>query len=106
MARIVVTDQAGRTETIEAKSGLSVMENLRNSGVEGILAICGGSCSCATCHIHVDPDWWDKLEPRDEDETELVSETDHYRTHASRLSCQIDMRDDLDGLTLTVAPED
>ncbi len=81
------------------------MENIRELD-DSVAAICGGLCSCATCHVFVDPDWIDKLPPRHEDEEMLVSESLYYEPERSRLSCQITLTDELDGLTLTVAPEE
>ena len=81
------------------------MENIRELE-DSVDAICGGLCSCATCHVFVDPDWIDKLPPRHEDEEMLVSESLYFEPERSRLSCQITLTDELDGLALTVAPEE
>ena len=86
-------------------SGGSLMEVLRNAGVEGIQALCGGCCSCATCHVYVDAAWYGKLAPPTEEEIELLCSTDSY-AETSRLSCQIEFTSCLDGLRVTVAPED
>lgn len=80
------------------------MEIARDGGVDDILAICGGCCSCATCHVFVDPDFLDRLPPITEDEDELL-ETSDARRPESRLSCQIYFVEALDGLIATVAPE-
>lgn len=105
MPTINVTLRTGAQRTIAATSGLSVMENLRDNGVDEILALCGGSCSCATCHVHVAPEWWEQVGGPNADEDDLLATSDH-RTATSRLSCQIPMSDSLDGLAVTVAPED
>ena len=105
MATIYVTNRAGNKHDIEGKSGATVMEILRDNDMD-VEAICGGCCSCATCHIFIDGDWAAKLPDLSEDEQELVSETVSYKAGNSRLSCQITMTDDLDGLSLTVAPEE
>jgi len=104
MPTIHITNRAGETSTLEAETGISVMENLRDNDYE-VEAICGGSCACATCHIYVDDAWMDKVPEQDEDEKDLVSDEPTYKPN-SRLSCQIEMTDALDGLTLTIAPED
>jgi len=81
------------------------MENIRDNGFDELLALCGGCCSCATCHVHVDPAFADRLEPMSEDENDLLDSSDH-RNETSRLSCQIQMTDALDGLKVTIAEED
>ena len=105
MAKIIVTTRNGATSEVTGKPGYSVMEILRDNGFDEIAAICGGCCSCATCHIYVDADQMDRLPDRDEDEQDLVSSTDHFRPE-SRLSCQIDFTEDMDGLCVTIAPGD
>ena len=105
MPKLVVVDRAGAEKTVEASAGVSVMEAIRDNGFDELLALCGGCCSCATCHIHVDADWLGKLEPMSEDENDLLDSSDH-RTAASRLSCQIPLSAALDGLKVAIAPED
>jgi 2Fe-2S ferredoxin len=105
MPTIVATDREGRAHTVQAKAGLSVMENLRDLGNLDIAAVCGGCCSCATCHVYVDPAWMDRIPPQETMELELVGESRFYQEN-SRLSCQIPFTPALDGLTVTLAPED
>ncbi|MFM6951019.1 MAG: 2Fe-2S iron-sulfur cluster-binding protein [Novosphingobium sp.] len=105
MPKLVVVNRAGEEKTVEASAGLSVMEAIRDNGFDELLALCGGCCSCATCHIHVDAAWADKLPAMSEDENDLLDSSDH-RSDASRLSCQIQLTDALDGLKVTIAPED
>ena len=105
MTKLAVTDREGRQVEIDGQSGMTVMENIRDLE-DSVDAICGGLCSCATCHVHIDPDWLAKLPPRHEEEDLLVSESMYFDPERSRLSCQIMLTDDLDGLTLTVAPEE
>lgn len=105
MPKLVVVNRAGEEKTVEASAGLSVMEAIRDNGFDELLALCGGCCSCATCHIHVDAAWADKLPAMSEDENDLLDSSDH-RSDASRLSCQIQLSDALDGLKVTIAPED
>ncbi len=105
MPKLVVVNRAGEETTVEAGAGLSVMEAIRDNGFDELLALCGGCCSCATCHIHVDAAWADKLPEMSEDENDLLDSSD-YRGATSRLSCQIQLTDALDGLKVTIAPED
>ena len=92
----------GSTRSIDAKSGSSVMENAVRNNVRGIDAECGGSCSCATCHVYVDDAFVGLLEPADEMETELLDGVASERLPGSRLSCQIMLTAALDGLTVRV----
>ncbi len=105
MPNLVVVNRAGEEKTVEAAVGLSVMEAIRDHGFDELLALCGGCCSCATCHITVDPAFADKLPAMSEDENDLLDSSDH-RGANSRLSCQLQMTADLDGLRVTIAPED
>lgn len=105
MRRIIVTDREGGEHTIEATSGISVMENIRDGGIDDLLALCGGSCSCATCHVFVDASFRVKVGAPNEDEADLLDSSGH-RQATSRLSCQIVFDDALDGLRVTIAPED
>ena len=105
MPRLVVTNREGETSEIAVGNGLTVMEAIRDNGFDELLALCGGCCSCATCHIHVDPAFADKLPKMSEDEDDLLESSDH-RSPTSRLSCQIPLTAELDGLHVTIAPED
>lgn len=103
---INVTDRDGNQATVSGRVGLSMMEVLRDSGDFGVAAICGGLCSCATCHVYVDDTWLPKLKNRHNDEQEILVALSSFRAKNSRLSCQIPVATDLDGISLTVAPED
>lgn len=105
MANLTIIGRDGSQKTIEGKAGWSVMENIRDAGFDELLALCGGCCSCATCHVHVDEQWLSALPPMGEDETDLLDTADH-RASNSRLSCQIEFDPALDGLTVRIAPED
>jgi 2Fe-2S ferredoxin len=105
MAMLTVTTRDGEVHRIEGAPGKSVMEIIRGSGIDEILALCGGCLSCATCHVHVDRDWIGRLDTLDEDESDLL-DSSAYRNDQSRLSCQIRFSEALDGLTVAVAPED
>ena len=105
MAVIHVTNRAGKTHTIPGKVGNSVMEILRDANMD-VEAICGGCCSCATCHVFVDDAWTAKVQSQGGDELELVEQTKSYKKTNSRLSCQIKFTEALDGLALTIAPSE
>ena len=105
MPKLVVINREGEESTIEGEAGLSVMEVIRDAGIDELLALCGGCCSCATCHVKVDPTWKDKLPSMSEDESDLLDSSDH-RDDNSRLSCQIHLSNELDGLKVEIAPED
>ena len=105
MPKLIVVTREGEESTIEAEAGLSVMEVIRDAGIDELLALCGGCCSCATCHIHVDPAFLGKLPAMSEDENDLLDSSDH-RNETSRLSCQVPLSAALDGLRVTIAPED
>lgn len=103
MAVINVTNRAGKTQTIPGKVGNTLMENLRDAGMD-VEAICGGCCSCATCHVFIDDAWVAKMPARSADELELVEQTGSFKPANSRLSCQIKLTEAMDGIAVTVAP--
>lgn len=105
MAKLIVVNRSGEEQAVEGENGLSVMEIIRDNGFDELLALCGGCCSCATCHVFVDPSFADKLSPISEDENDLLDSSD-FRNETSRLSCQLTFSDELDGLRVTIAPED
>ena len=105
MANLTIIGRDGSEKTIQGKAGWSVMENIRDAGFDELLALCGGCCSCATCHVHVDEEWLPALPPMGEDEDDLLDTSDQ-RAAGSRLSCQIEFRPELDGLRVRIAPED
>ncbi|MBV8686621.1 MAG: 2Fe-2S iron-sulfur cluster binding domain-containing protein [Alphaproteobacteria bacterium] len=105
MAKLIIVSRDGSETTITGKEGWSVMENIRGAGFDELLALCGGSCSCATCHVHVDAEWLEALPPMGADEDDLLDTCDH-RAANSRLSCQIEYGPQFDGLRVTIAQED
>lgn len=105
MPQITVIDQSGTESSVEATSGRTLMETIRDNGFDELLALCGGCCSCATCHVIVDPAFVELLPKMSEDENDLLDSSDH-RVETSRLSCQIKMSDALDGLKVTIAEAD
>lgn len=105
MSKLIVVNRAGVESTVEAGSGLTVMEAIRDNGFDELLALCGGCCSCATCHVHVDPAFASLLPAMSADENDLLDSSDS-RDETSRLSCQLPLTDALDGLRVTIAVED
>jgi 2Fe-2S ferredoxin len=97
--QITYIESDGTAHTVEAKSGWSVMENAVKNGVPGILAECGGSATCGTCRIYVGPDWQARMAAPTPDELALLEYVEEERSDA-RLSCQIGMNEQLDGLTV------
>ena len=100
--KIIVTDQDGKVHELDAIDGWRVMEIIRDHGLP-IKAECGGCCACATCHVYVDEGWQDKLRPMRDDEQEALDLAPAVHD-TSRLSCQILMSEELDGLKVTLAP--
>lgn len=105
MVSVRVILRNGDVHMMNAASGSSLMEAARDSGVDDMLALCGGCLSCATCHVIIDDRWIGMVGLADADENDLLDSSDH-RTATSRLSCQILLNDALDGLCVTIAPED
>ncbi len=105
MTKLTVVTREGTETEIETSDGMTVMEAIRDNGIDELLALCGGCCSCATCHVYVDPEFADALPAMSEDENDLLDSSDH-RTELSRLSCQLVLGAGVDGLRVTIAPED
>lgn len=95
----------GTDHRIETREGITLMEALRDGEMDEMLALCGGCCSCATCHVYVDPVYSDLLPPISQDESDLLDSSDHC-SQSSRLACQLQLSIELDGLTVRIAPED
>jgi len=100
--KIRVTDQDGQSHELDALEGWQVMEIIRDHNLP-IKAECGGACCCATCHVYVDENWFGKLHPANLDEQDLLNDQFSVKAN-SRLSCQILMTPELDGLEVTLAP--
>lgn len=105
MPNILVTTREGQEKSIPAGDGLSLMEVIRDGGMDELLALCGGCCSCATCHVKIDPAYADLLPPMTEDESDLLDSSQHRDAH-SRLSCQVHVSAAMDGMKVTIARED
>ena len=105
MPKLIVVNRDGAEQTVEGDKGLSVMEVIRDHGFDELLALCGGCCSCATCHVHVEAGAKDQLPAMSEDENDLLDSTTD-RDDNSRLSCQLPFSEALDGLKVRIAVED
>lgn len=105
MPKLIVVTRTGEEREIHGEAGLSVMEVIRDAGIDELLALCGGCVSCATCHVHVDPAFADRFAPMSEDENDLLESSSH-RDARSRLSCQLGFGDAADGLRVVIAAED
>ncbi len=103
MTKIVVTDRQGKVIELTAELGMSLMEIIRDAGMD-IEAACGGCCACATCHIYVENEWVPKLIKADEDEVSMLDQAFDVKSN-SRLGCQIQFTQDLDGIKVELAPE-
>jgi len=101
MPKITLIEFNGTVHTIDAATGQSVMRVAMSSGVPGIIADCGGSCSCATCHVYVDPAWVERIPPPSATEKEMIECALHTRAN-SRLSCQIEVNEAVDGLVVRI----
>jgi 2Fe-2S ferredoxin len=104
MPRVTFIQPDGSRRVVEAAAGTTVMEAAIDNDVAGIVAECGGACSCATCHVYVDPAWADKLPPPDAQEDGMLGCVLERRA-TSRLSCQLVLKPALDGLVVEVAKE-
>jgi 2Fe-2S ferredoxin len=105
MPQIIVINQSGEASNVEASEGRTLMEIIRDNGFDELLALCGGCCSCATCHVHIDPEYIGKLAPMSEDENDLLDSSEHRNAY-SRLSCQVPITGVLDGCKVTIAQAD
>jgi 2Fe-2S ferredoxin len=101
--KIIATDRKGEVHTLEGRDGWTVMEILRDAGLP-VAAECGGACACATCQVYVDPEWYAKLPPKSDAETDMLDMAVAVEA-TSRLSCQVICSEALDGIKLTIAPE-
>ena len=103
MPKITYKDNQGNSKTIEVENGLSVMEGAIQHNVSGIDADCGGSMACATCHVYVEDKWLDKLPKAEDAEVDMIDMAYEPKKN-SRLSCQLIVSDELEGLTV-ITPE-
>ena len=101
--KISVTDRDGNNRILEGDNNSTLMEIIRDEGMD-IEAACGGCCACATCHVYIDEKWLNKLKSIDDDEESMLDQAFDVKKN-SRLSCQIHLNEELDGLELQLAPE-
>ncbi len=104
MVQLTLIQRDGTKHILLAAEGVSLMEVARDNGVDDLLALCGGSCACATCHVYVDTGFFDRLPVMSEDENDLLDTADHREAN-SRLACQIEITSELDGMRVRVATE-
>jgi 2Fe-2S ferredoxin len=102
MPKVFFRGADGASSEVEAKSGYTLMEVAVDNNIEGVVAECGGACACATCHVYVDDAWVPRL-PAVDDMEDAMLDSAQDRRSGSRLSCQIELDDSLDGLVITVA---
>ena len=101
MPKIIYNDNQGNSKTIEVENGLSVMEGAIQNDIPGIDADCGGSMACATCHVYVEEKWFNKLPKAEEAEVDMIDMAYEPKKN-SRLSCQLIVSDELDGLVVNI----
>ena len=101
--KICVTDRDGNNRVLEGDNNSTLMEIIRDEGMD-IEAACGGCCACATCHVYIDEKWLNKLSSKDDEEESMLDQAFDVKKN-SRLSCQIQLNEELDGLELELAPE-
>jgi 2Fe-2S ferredoxin len=105
MPTIIYVTSDGQRHEVEVENGYTVMEGAINNNIDGIIAECGGACACATCHSYIDPTWSQKLTAMDDMEDSMLDAA-FERKDNSRLTCQIEVSDVLDGLVVHVAEND
>jgi 2Fe-2S ferredoxin len=101
MTKIIFVTHENQTHTVDVQNGLTVMEGAVQNDIPGIDADCGGGMACATCHVYVNEEWFDKLPPKEDGEEDMLDMAFEPKKN-SRLSCQITISDDLDGLTVNI----
>ena len=101
--KIKVTDREGNKHELDGDSNSTLMEILRDAGLD-IEATCGGCCACATCHVYINDKWLEKINAKDDDEESMLDQAFDVKDN-SRLSCQINLSDELDGIELELAPD-
>ena len=105
MVKITFIEPDETQKHVEAEPGFSLMEAATHNGVQGIAAECGGQCSCATCHVYIEGDFFEKVGAPQDDEEDMLDFSD-LRKPNSRLGCQVTLSDDLDGMVIRVVGED
>ena len=103
MPKVIYVQPDGTRREVEVESGYTVMEGALNNDIDGIVAECGGACACATCHAYIDKAWADRL-PEMDDMEDCMLDSAYERRDDSRLTCQVEVTEALDGLVVRVAP--
>ena len=103
MTKIIVKDREGKVQELSADIGLTLMEIIRDAGMD-IEAACGGCCACATCHLYIDKNWYSKLLPKEEDEESMLDQAFNVKDN-SRLGCQLEFNEELDGIKVELGKE-
>lgn len=101
MPKVTFIEPGGALRVLEVPVGITLMEAARQNGISGVVALCGGACACATCHVYVDPEWFVRLEPAEDMELGMLESAWEPRTN-SRLGCQVHVTAALDGMAVTV----
>ena len=101
MPKITFIDKSGNSKTIDVENGLTVMEGAIQNDIPGIDADCGGGMACATCHVYIKEEWWDKLQAKEDGEEDMLDMA-YEPNKFSRLSCQVIVSDELDGLVVSI----
>jgi 2Fe-2S ferredoxin len=104
MAKVTYIESNGEERTVEVPVGATVMDGAADHEIDGIVAVCGGGCSCSTCHVYVEPEWQERVGPPHDAEREIL-ETAIAPAENSRLSCQIVVSEELDGLRVRIPEE-
>jgi 2Fe-2S ferredoxin len=105
MPKLTIVTRTGAELNVIVEDGQTLMDAIHSAGVKEVLAICGGMCSCSTCHVYIDPEFADRVPPMQEEEEDMLMSSD-CRTADSRLSCQIPVTDALDGMRVIIAPKE
>jgi 2Fe-2S ferredoxin len=105
MPKLTIVTRAGAELNVIVEDGQTLMDAIHSAGVKEVLAICGGMCSCSTCHVYIDPEFADRVPPMQEEEEDMLMSSDG-RTADSRLSCQIPVTDALEGMRVIIAPKE
>ena len=101
MPKITYIENNGKSHSVDVPKGLTVMEGAVQNNIPGIDADCGGGMACATCHVYVKEEWFDKINPKSEGEADMIDQA-HQPSKFSRLSCQISVSDEIDGLVVNL----
>ena len=101
MPKITYIENNGKSHSVDVAKGLTVMEGAVQNNIPGIDADCGGGMACATCHVYVKEEWFDKINPKSEGEDDMIDQA-HQPSKFSRLSCQISVSDEIDGLVVNL----